>query len=148
MIVANSGFPFSCRSGVDNSLTGIGNDNCDQINPSSARPAGFTKFQKWFNTAAFAPNAIGTYGTAGRNDMRRPALLNTNASLFRRFRLAEGLQLEFRAEAFNALNHPNFQVINTPGAYTSTLVRTSPTFGQITYAQDPRLLQMALKLRF
>lgn len=148
MIVGHTGFPFTCRSGVDNSLSGIGNDNCDQITANSARPAGANSFQEWFNTAAFKTNAIGTYGDAGRNDLRRPGLINTNASLFRRFDLTEKLKAELRVEAFNALNHPNLNLFYSPGAYISTEVLTSPTFGQITYAQDPRLMQVAVKLRF
>ena len=68
-------------------------------------------------------------------------------SLFRRFRVTEKLQAEFRVEAFNVLNHPNFRLFYSPGAYQSTLTLTSPTFGQITYADDPRLIQVALKLR-
>lgn len=148
MIVARTGFPVTCRSGVDNSMSGIGNDNCDQINAASWRPTGADPLQKWFNTAAFKTNAIGTFGDAGRNDLRRPGMINTNLSLFRRFRITERLQTEFRVEAFNALNHPNFRLFYSSGSYISTLTLTSPTFGQITYADDPRLMQLALKLRF
>lgn len=148
MIVGHTGFPLSCRSGVDNSLTGIGNDNCDQITANSARPAGANSFLQWFNTKAFTTNAIGTFGDAGRNDLRRPGLINTNASLFRHFDISERFKLEFRGEAFNALNHPNLNLFYSAGSYISTETVTSPTFGQITYAQDPRLMQVALKLRF
>ena len=139
---------FTCRSGVDNSLTGIGNDNCDQISAESARPAGASPLQKWFNTSAFKTNAIGTYGDAGRNNLRRPGLINTNASVFRHFPISERLRAELRVEAFNALNHPNLNLFFSSSAYQSTLALNSPTFGQITSAQDPRLLQVALKLRF
>ena len=148
MVVGRTGFPFTCRSGVDNSLTGIGNDNCDQISAASARPAGADPFKQWFNTTAFTTNAIGTYGDAGRNNLRRPGLINTNASLFRHFTITEKLQAELRVEAFNALNHPNLNLFYSASAYMETEVLTSPTFGQITYAQDPRLMQVALKLRF
>jgi hypothetical protein len=148
MVIARSGFPVTCRSGVDNSLTGIGNDNCDQIGAQSSRPAGTDFMKKWFNTDVFTTNTVGTYGDAGRNDLRRPGLLSTNASLFRHLRLTERMQAEFRAEAFNVLNHANFRLFYSPGAYQSTVTLTSPTFGQITYADDPRLMQLALKLRF
>jgi hypothetical protein len=148
MIVARTGFPVTCRSGVDNSLSAIGNDNCDQISANTTRPAGANPLQMWFNTAAFTVNAIGTYGNAGRNSLRRPGMFNSNASLFRRFRLTEKLQTEFRVEAFNLLNHASFRLFYNPGAYISTITRTSPTFGQVTYADDPRLIQLALKLRF
>ena len=89
-----------------------------------------------------------TNGDSGRNNLRRPGLINTNASVFRRFAISERVQSELRVEAFNALNHPNLNLFYSASAYTETLVLTSPTFGQITYAQDPRLMQIALKLRF
>jgi hypothetical protein len=148
MVVGHTGFPFICRSGVDNSMTGIGNDNCDQISASSARPAGADPFKQWFNTRAFTTNAIGTFGDAGRNDLRRPGMINTNASLFRHFAITERLQAEVRGEAFNVLNHPNLSLFYSAGSYVALENVTSPTFGQITYAQDPRLMQVALKLRF
>jgi hypothetical protein len=148
IVTARSGFPFTCRSGVDNSLTGVGNDTCDQIDPNSGRPAGANFLRTWFNTAAFTRNAIGTFGSAGRNDLRRPGMVNVNLSLFRRFKITEKLGAEFRAEAFNALNHTNFDLFYITNSYTNSENLTSPTFGQITHAQDPRLMQLALKLRF
>ena len=147
MVVAHTGFPFTCRSGVDNSMSGIGNDDCDQITADSARPAGANPMVEWFNTAAFTTNAIGTFGDAGRNDMRRPGMINLNASLFRRISITERYQLEFRGEAFNALNHPNLYLFYSAGAYGS-VATLGGSFGQITYAADPRLMQIALKLRF
>ena len=84
----------------------------------------------------------------GRNDMRRPGFYNVNASLFRRFRLTERWRAELRAEAFNALNHPNFDLFFITNSYTNNENFTSPNFGQITHASDPRLMQIALKLRF
>jgi hypothetical protein len=147
MVVAHTGFPFTCRSGVDNSLSGVGNDSCDQVTANSGRPAGANPLLQWFNTAAFTTNAIGTFGDAGRNDMRRPGLFNLNASLFRHFDISERWKLELRGEAFNALNHPFLYLFYSGGAYGS-VETLGPTFGQITYAGDPRLMQVALKLRF
>jgi hypothetical protein len=147
MVVAHTGFPFSCRSGVDNSLSGVGNDACDQISANSGRPAGANPLLEWFNTAAFTTNAIGTFGDTGRNDMRRPGMFNLNTSLFRHFDVSEKVKLELRGEAFNALNHPYLYLFYSGGAYGS-VETLGPTFGQITYAGDPRLMQVALKLRF
>lgn len=148
MITVRSGFPITCRSGVDNSMTGIGNDTCDQISANSARPAGANPMAEWFNTAAFTANAIGTFGDAGRNDLRRPGFGNADLSLFRHFRVSERLQLDFRAEAFNALNHPNLDLIFITNSYTNNETVTGAGFGQITHASDPRVFQLALKLRF
>ena len=103
---------------------------------------------EWFNTAAFATNAIGTYGSAGRNDLRRPGVFNVNLSLLRHFQITEKLRAEFRVEAFNTFNHPNFDLFFISNSYTNSENRTSPTFGQITSAQDPRRTQLALKFLF
>jgi hypothetical protein len=148
MLTAQTGFPFTCRSGVDNSETGTGNDTCDQVNSDTSRPAGANFLNEWFNTAAFTTNRIGTFGSAGRNDMRRPGVVNVNLSLFRHFRITEKLQAEFRVEAFNALNHPNFDLFYITNSYTNSETVGSPNFGKITHAGDPRLYQLALKLRF
>lgn len=148
IVTARAGRPFTCRSGVDNSMSGIGNDTCDQITARSARPDGADFMTMWFNTAAFTTNAIGTYGNAGRNSLRRPGAYNMNLSLFRHFKLAERLRAEFRAEAFNALNHANFDLFYISNSYTNSADRTSPNFGKITHAGDARIMQLALKLRF
>lgn len=60
----------------------------------------------------------------------------------------ERLRAELRVESFNALNHPNLNLFYSAGSYVALENVTSPTFGQIAYAQDPRLMQIALKLRF
>jgi hypothetical protein len=135
-----SGLPFTVVSGADRSYSGIGNDYADLIgNP--ARPAGVNQVQQFFNTAAFQPAAIGTFGTVGRNSLRGPAFFDVDTSLFKNFRLTERFGLQFRAEAFNIENRPNF---NNPNATVSGGVN----FGKITSAADPRVLQFALKLAF
>jgi hypothetical protein len=148
MVIARTGIPFTCQSGVDNSLSNIGNDTCDQIDVQSWRSAGANRLQTCFNTSAFAANAIGTFGNSGRNILRQPGVFNVNASVFRIFRLAEKKQAEFRGEAFNAFNHAGFALFVIGNAYSSAESRASPNFGKITAAQDPRLMQVALKLRF
>jgi len=63
-----------------------------------------------------------------------------DASIFKNFLLTERWHLEFRAKAFNFENRANFQ---NPSSSVS-----SPAFGQITAAYDPRVLQFGLKLFF
>jgi hypothetical protein len=146
IFVARTGFPFTCRSGGDNSLTGIGHDSCDQVLADTSRPAGVDPVLQWFNPKAFTQNAVGTLGQTGRGILRRPGAYNVDLSLFRRIRLGERLQAEFRAEAFNVLNHANLDLFYMSAGASQTV--TSATFGRITHASDPRLIQLALKLRF
>jgi hypothetical protein len=103
---------------------------------------GANTIAQWFNTAAFALVPTGTIrpGDEGRGTIVGPAYFRWDASLFKNFKLSERFNLQFRAESFNVLNHPNF---GNPG--TSF---TLSTFGHITSARDPRNMQMALKLQF
>ena len=134
-----SGTPITVLSGTDRSLSGIGNDFADLIgNPE--RPAGASSVKEYFNTAAFAPAALGTFGDSGRNILRGPNFADLDISLFKDFHLTERYRLQFRSEAFNIENRANFQ---NP---TSTV--SSGTFGRITAAYDPRVLQFAMKLFF
>jgi hypothetical protein len=135
-----SGLPFTVVSGTDRSLSGIGNDYSDQIG-SAARPSGASQIREYFNTAAFTQAVIGTFGDVGRNSLRGPGFFDVDASLFKDFLLTERYRLQFRAEAFNIENRPNF---NNPNATVSSSV----TFGRITAAGNPRVLQFALKLFF
>jgi hypothetical protein len=95
------------------------------------------------DTATVAPF---TFGNAPRTitSVRQPGAENLDVSLFKTFNLSkrnEGIRLQFRAEAFNVLNHPQFQG-------PDTLVGDS-LFGVITSTvNSPRQLQLALKLYF
>ena len=139
IVAAASGLPFTVKSGRDNSFSGVNSDNADLIG-NAARPAGVNTVAEFFNTTAFAQNVIGTFGSVGRNSLRGPDSINFDTSLFKGFALRENIRLEFRAEAFNILNHARF--------YNPDTVLTSPTVGQILSAQDPRVVQLALKLIF
>jgi hypothetical protein len=135
-----SGLPFTVLSGTDRSRSGIGNDYADVVgNP--AAPVGASQILEYFNTAAFTQAVIGTFGNVGRNTLRGPAFFDVDTSVFRNFNLTEKFRLQFRTEAFNTENRPNFQNPNST-------VSSGVTFGKITAANDPRVLQFALKLLF
>jgi len=64
----------------------------------------------WFNPSAFALPPPNQFGNAGRNILRGPGFAQFDLALQKGFRLREGMQIIFRAETFNLLNHPNFAV--------------------------------------
>jgi Carboxypeptidase regulatory-like domain len=103
----------------------------------------------WFNPAAFAIPAPGTYGDAGINSLRGPGFKDVDFSVFRTFSITERFKLQFRAEMFDLFNHPNFYFGNTP---TSNLTLTNGAFNQITSTVNGqganRDIQFALKLMF
>jgi hypothetical protein len=138
LIRATTGIPLNVTVGKDNSLTAIGRDRPNQV-LADPYPASQTPSQ-WINPAAFLPNATGTFGALGRNALRAPGSLRVDVALSREFPLREKFRLEARAEGFNVINHANF---SAPSANLS-----SASFGRITSAGDPRILQFALKLHF
>jgi hypothetical protein len=98
----------------------------------------------WVSRSAFQQlnpvTQAGQFGNEGRNVVRGPGIQDVDLSLFKNFQLRETARVQFRAECFNTLNHPNF------GLPENDL--QSPAFGQILQAGPPRLLQLALKLVF
>jgi hypothetical protein len=101
---------------------------------------------QWFNPAAFLapPNNSGFWGNLGRDTLIGAGLASWDFSVHKDTQIREKMNLEFRAELFNILNHPNF---NTPNAVTFTPSGVSPTAGLITSTSiTSRQTQLALKL--
>jgi hypothetical protein len=126
------------NSNTGRSILGFGaNDRPNAVgNPHVAKPTP----DLWFNTAAFAIPPYGSFGNSGRNILDGPSFQTVNLSLVKNTALREGMSLQFRAEAFNFLNRPNFDL---PDIFVG-----SPTFGHILSAQSPRHIQFGLKLLF
>ncbi len=95
---------------------------------------------KWFDTSCFAAPSTGYFGNAGRNVIYGPGIHNWDIGIQKFLPVWETVKTEFRAEMFNAFNHAQF------GAPNSSVV--SPTFGLISSARPPRLVQFALRLVF
>jgi len=97
--------------------------------------------QRWFDPSAFATPAQYTYGNASRNSLFGPGRTNWDASLFKNFVIREQIRFEFRAEAFNILNHPQFGLPNQNigNAQVGTITST---------VGNPRQLQMGLRFQF
>lgn len=106
------------------------------------------------NRAAFAVPAAGQSGTLGRNVLRGLPAWQIDFALRRKFTLTEKLNLQFRAEAFNVFNHPNFGAFQTSlssanfGRATNMLNRQLGGVSQLYQIGGPRSLQFALKLQF
>jgi len=103
-------------------------------------PEGQQSLVRWFNTAAFAPNRQYQYGNAGRNILVAPGTRQFDLAVYKNFSVHERVRIQFRAEAFNAFNTPNFGAPNTQVG--------NPAFGRISGADRPRNLQFGLKAIF
>jgi hypothetical protein len=100
---------------------------------------------QYFDPNAFVQPLPGTYGNAGRNILQGPGLAETDVSLAKTFSFAERLNLQFRAEFFNLLNHTNFNTPN-PVVYAAASGGPSPTAGVITATTTTsRQIQLGLK---
>lgn len=137
IVTLQSGLPITPILGFDNSNTGNFQDRPDTISNPNNGPKNVTE---WFNTGAFALPAPFSFGNTGRNTIDGPGIKTVDFSLFKNFLFTETKALQFRAEFFNLLNHPNF---DPPGVVFGT-----PSFGVIGGAADPRQIQFALKFIF
>jgi len=145
----STGTPFTVYDSADVSLqgsapeiTGFYSSRPDLIsNPNVGQP---NTPNEWVSRAPFLQlnpvTQAGQFGNEGRNVVRGPGIEDVDLSLFKYFNVGETRRVQFRAECFNLLNHPNF------GLPENDL--ESPAFGQILQAGPPRLLQLAVKYVF
>jgi hypothetical protein len=176
LIHIQSGVPFTVTSGQDNSLTDVNNDRPNLV--PGVNPYAEVKFNKatgeanreYLNPAAFqqvwqtagcasatAPgcSALGTYGNIGKNSFRGPKALQFDAQVSRIFKIHENWTTTLRLEAFNVLNHPDFQPPSSattgslPANTGSAAVLTSSSFGQVSATfNQARVFQGSIKINF
>ncbi len=134
-----SGMPLSAVLGTDRSGTGspimnrpdlVGEPRVDDPTPS-----------RFFNPSAFSIPEVGHFGTSGRNVIIGPGTQNLDLALVRSFRVSDSSRVQFRLDAYNALNHPNF--VAPPSLQN---LADAPDFGALFIARSPRILQVGLKL--
>ena len=137
-----SGSPLTVTPGTDRALRGGGGQRVNvTANPVLPSDRSFDEQRaQYFNTAAFALPALGTYGNMGRNAIYGPGQYNLDFSLFKTTRATEQTRIEFRWEMFNAFNHANLGNPNT--------TYNSPAFGRIDTVTGPRIMQLGMKLIF
>jgi len=142
---ATSGFPVFVVDSFNQSGVNFQNNgnSLNRPNQTCSPEASHHTLSEWFNTACFAAPAVGELGTASRTPVSGPDFVNTDFSVIKHFLLPrEGMRLDFRAEFFNLLNHPQFA---TPGADFNS----PATFAVVnSTVNNPRLIQFALKLGF
>ena len=97
------------------------------------------------------PSGDQLFGNAGRNLLNAPGAWNIDMSVSRIFKFTERWNLETRTDAFNILNHANWNGnVNPANANNTAPVQSlaSPLFGQITTFGPPRIIQLSMKLSF
>lgn len=168
VVLLQSGLPFDILDGGDRSLTGAGDDRPDYIGGKvkfvDPRSNAFGRLNSYYDgtgggtrdaaanpyfhrvgSGGSAAKGAGRYGNLGRNVFHGPGILNTDLSVSKSTRITERQSLVFRAEAFNFFNHTQFFNPGNSGGVDSI---NSPTFGRVTLARDPRLVQLSLHYMF
>ena len=139
------GFPLAMttNSNLTNSFGGGSRPNviagCAKDIPGAAQP----KLAQWFNTACFSQPPAFTFGSESRTDpqLRSHGINNFDVALFKTTAITEMVGVQFRAEVFNLANRVQF---GAPG-----LAAGNPSFGVVSsQANNPRLIQLALRLQF
>ncbi|HZS05127.1 MAG TPA: TonB-dependent receptor [Blastocatellia bacterium] len=150
-----SGLPFdNCfdTGGISDTGTCRPNVNGSVKTGTSRTSNGTIKF--FTDLSVFSAPAVGTFGNQKRNALRGPGYWRTDASLFKKFKLTERAEAEFRIEAVNLFNHVN---LGNPdgfiGSFSGGKLNPSGGAGTINstayFGADPqRNLQFALKIKF
>jgi len=152
-----SGAFLTVTTGVDYALNGSAVERPNLLLPNALAtdPAATcgtaAPCQGWLNRNAFSASVpAGTFGNLGRSSVPGPTTWEIDTALSRIFRVREGQTVEIRGEAFNLTNSFRSCIGCVGGLQggTSVTVRNSPQFGQITVADDPRIVQVAAKFVF
>ncbi len=141
-----SGFPhgvFATKDYLGNGTNSIGGPEFAYIKPG-CNVRGSRSFSQFFNTSCFSepPNngTAGLAGSAAPNIIEGPGTDNFDFALMKNGPITERVKYQFRAEFFNAFNHPSFNGIDT--------AVTDSNFGVVNSAVSPRNIQFGLKLVF
>lgn len=152
-----AGPPFSVLAGVDSSFRATGTDF-----PNLNGPPVFSDIRAtngiFLTPKNFAIAPFGTLGSFPRNGLRGPSFNNFDLGLIKNTSMGEKLNIQFRAEMFNAFNHANFFIANQtlanainpppPGSTMPVVAFRNPSLFGRAGARSPRNVQFALKLIF
>jgi hypothetical protein len=136
-----SGFPITVTIAGDRAGVGGGTQRPNVVGTATR----FGSIGNFFDTAAFALPALGTFGNEGVSTVRGPGISNDfTFNLYRNFPFhvwgKEGQKLRIGAEFFNIFNHANFSAVGN--------VFAAGTYGKLTAALDPREVQFSARLTF
>ncbi len=127
-------------------------------NPASLGGSGVSEFANSVTAAAQFEGPVG-FQIGPRNSFRGPGYFDSDLGLLKNFPIyGEGVNMKFRADAFNAFNHPNFAVPaeNAYNGYDQQDYQQGKSFGQVSFPVVPsgnnnggaRVLQLSLRLEF
>jgi hypothetical protein len=138
-----TGLPITLTENDDNSLIGANASPVDVPNFSGGPVLADTNPRNnnpYFHPTSFSIEALGQFGNSRRRFFHGPGINNFSMALAKTSKITESTELQLRVEAFNVFNHAQF--INPSGEINND------TFGIVTSARDPRILQLGVKFAF
>jgi hypothetical protein len=140
VVSVQSGLPLAVAQATNfNAFAGFGVQRPNRVSDPNL-PSDRRGVAQFFDVNAFAPTPQFAIGTSSRNPVRGPSFRSTDLAFVRRIAFGEVRAVEFRTEIFN--------LTNTPPLAAPNVTFGTAGFGSITAAGDPRVVQLALKLRF
>jgi len=139
LALVQSGPPITVTTQTNNTNAFSAAQRPDLLRDPNLKSSEHT-LSRWFDTSAFAQPAPLKFGTAGRGILRGDGTVSFDISVLKNIPVAEQKGFQFRLEAFNAFNHPNFGL---PGATFG-----GPGFGVVSSAASGRTLQLGLRFAF
>ncbi len=148
-----SGPPFTVRLGFNRSgnlnTTSFSMHERPNVKPGFSNNPILGRPDRYWDINAFELPPVNERGNLGRNTVIGPGLVEVDLAIVKSFRLGEGRDLQFRAEAFNLPNHPNFAIPTGRIAFTNAAGAVAPNWGRITSTvTTSRQIQFGLKLTF
>jgi hypothetical protein len=142
-------------------ITGGGDNWRAVMSGNPVLASGERGVDQWFNTSVFSPPALaqqvtnlaGVLQVLARGNTpftfaRGPGINNTDLALFKNFKIRERLNTQLRFEAYNVFNHTQFSTVGTTAQWDQSGAQVNTSFGKVTAARDPRIMQFALRLGF
>lgn len=154
-----TGNPFSVFDGFDRAgLSSVSGGERPNLVPGCSSNPKIGKVNEWYNPSCFALQPAGTLGNLGRNTLIGPGFSDLDFALMKNTtvpRISEAFAVQFRVEAFDALNHPNFNfpnngngIFQSSGILNTTAPKITSTNGNEVIGGAQRVIQFGLKILF
>ena len=148
-----TGLPFNitinrANASVPGDYAVSGAERPDYVPGVPLTPPGGSTPSGWVNPAAFSTPASGTFGDLGRNAFRAPAISSVDLALAKNVSFGERIQLRFRADVFNVLNHAQYGAPNAVLGQNNFGIITTTISSYATGRGTPREFQLSAKVTF
>lgn len=152
-----AGNPFTVSASGTSLNAPENSQRADQVKPEVKKLGNVGRGMAFYDWTAYAPVTTARFGTSGYNTLLGPGIVNLDLGVFRQFRLTERVNLQFRAEAFNATNTPHFSnpggnisnlVLNPDGSFRSGVFEVTGVRNTGREGIDERMFRFGLRIGF